>query len=142
MNEETIKNIIEKYKAGASSLEEEKRLLQSAKKMEHPLKKWFDFVKLNQNKIPENFKDTLWESFEAKTKKTQKLKVGLWSVAASITLILSLFVYNMNSNELSESEKSALLEEAKSMFEDEKKEQMIYNKILENDLIIVYTKIN
>ncbi len=142
MNEETIKNIIEKYKAGASSLEEEKRLLHSAKKMEQPLKKWFDFVKLNQNKIPKNFNDSLWESFEAKTKKTQKRKVGLWSVAASITLVLSLFVYNMNSNELSESEKSALLEEARSMFVDDNKEQKIYNKILENDLIIVYTITN
>lgn len=142
MNEEIIKNIIEKYKAGESSLQEEKKLFNTAKKMEEPLKKWSFFVKHNQKHIPENLNEKLWKSFEEKIKKPNKLKIGLFSTAASIALIFSLFFFNTHQNELSESEKSALLEEAKSMFVDENQHQETYNKILENDLIIVYTKTN
>lgn len=142
MNEETIKNILEKYKAAKTSLEEEKKLFCSIQKMDKPLKKWSFFVKQNQNKIPENLNDKLWVSFEEKTKTPHTFNVSLWAMAASLAFLFSVFVYNTYTDEMSESEKSALLEEAKKMFVDKNKEQKIYKKILENDLIIVYTKTN
>ena len=140
MSEENIKNIIKKYTSGTSTLEEEKMLFTSAKKTNESLKIWADFVKQNQKEIPENLNDKLWESFEEKTKKSHKFKIGVLSAAASISLILSLFIYNNNQNTLSETEKQALLNEAKSMFIEPNKEKVIYRKILENDLVIVYTK--
>jgi hypothetical protein len=140
MSEENSNDIIQKYKSGTSSLEEEKLLFNSAEKMEEPLKKLSSFVKQNQKKIPENLNDTLWESFEEKTKKSNKFKIGILSAAASIALIFSLFIYNNNQNTLTETEKQALLNEAKNMFIEADEEKAMYRKILENELVIVYIK--
>jgi len=140
MSEENIKSIIKKYKSASSSLEEEKLLFSSTEKMDEPLKIWTDFVRQNQKKAPENINDTLWASFEEKTKKTNKFKIGVLSAAASIALIFSLFMYNSNQNTLTEIEKQALLNEAKSMFIEADEEKAMYRKILENELVIVYTK--
>lgn len=142
MNEETIKNIIQKYKAGESSLDEEKILFNSVKKTEESIQTWASFVKKSRIISTENLNEKLWKSFEKKTKKLNKFRLGILSAAASIALIFSIFIYNNHQNELSESEKSALLEEARNMFVDENKQQDIYQKILENELIIVYTKEN
>ncbi len=140
MSEENSNDIIQKYKSGTSSLEEEKLLFNSAEKMDEPLKIWADFVKQNQKEIPKNLNDTLWESFEEKTKKSNKFKIGILSAAASIALIFSLFIYNSNQNTLTETEKQALLNEAKNMFIEADEEKAMYRKILENELVIVYIK--
>ena len=140
MSEENSNDIIKKYKSGTSSLEEEKLLFNSAEKMDEPLKIWADFVKQNQKEIPKNLNDTLWESFEEKTKKSNKFKIGILSAAASIALIFSLFIYNSNQNTLTETEKQALLNEAKNMFIEADEEKAMYRKILENELVIVYIK--
>ncbi|MGK0411845.1 MAG: hypothetical protein ACJA1B_000027 [Polaribacter sp.] len=140
MSEENSNDIIKKYKSGTSSLEEEKLLFNSAEKMDEPLKIWADFVKQNQKEIPENLNDKLWESFEEKTKKSNKFKIGILSTAASIALIFSLFIYNNNQNTLTETEKQALLNEAKNMFIEADEEKAMYRKILENELVIVYAK--
>lgn len=142
MNEETIKHIIQKYKAGESSLEEEKILFDSVEKTKESIQTWASFVKKSRITSPENLNEKLWTSFEMKTKKPNKFRIGMFSAAASIALIFSIFIYNNHQNKLSESEKSALLEEARNMFVDENKQQEIYQKILENELIIVYTKVN
>ncbi len=142
MSEENINDIIKKYKAGTSSLEEEKILFNSTDLADDSIKPWASFVKKTKIETPENFNEKLWTSFDAKTKNPSKLKVGVLSAAASIALIFSLLFYNSNKSELSESKKSVLLEEAKSMFADKNKEKAVYKKILENDLIIVYSKTN
>lgn len=139
MSEETIKNIIQKYKAGESSLEEEKHLFNSEEKMEKPFKIWSSFVIQNQNEIPENLNEKLWISFEEKTKRKSKFKITVLSAAASIVFLLSFFFYNNNQSKLKEIEKAALLEEAKRMFNNTDNEEM-YTKLLEDELVIVYIK--
>ena len=62
------------------------------------------------------------------------------SIAASILLILSLVISNLGEREMTNSEKQALLKEAKEMFKDVDTKNEVYNKIVENELVIVYTR--
>jgi hypothetical protein len=140
MSEENSNDIIKKYKSGTSSLEEEKLLFNTNDESEASIKIWSAFVKKNKKEAPENFNNKLWESFEEKTKRSNKFKTGILSAVASIALIFSLFIYNNNQNTLTETEKQALLNEAKNMFIKADEEKVMYRKILENELVIVYTK--
>ncbi|MFK8059670.1 MAG: hypothetical protein AB8B78_06205 [Polaribacter sp.] len=140
MNEENIKNIIQKYKAGETSLAEEKMLFDSVPASEEQLKTLGTFVKKNTISVPENLNDKLWDAFDEKTKKPNKFKLRLFSAAASIALMFSVVFYNSSKNELSESEKEALLNEAISMFENASKTKQNQKVILENELVIVYTE--
>ena len=54
--------------------------------------------------------------------------------------MFSIVFYNSSKNELSESEKEALLNEAISMFENTNQIKENHRVILENELVIVYTK--
>lgn len=138
MKEETINQLILKYKDGATSLKEEQQLLLNAKENQPEIKILADFKDKNQIKTPHNFNDKLWKSFDEKQHKNNRFRIGIFSAAASIVLILSFYFGNLNNNELSNSEKQALLDEAKNMFAaSEKKNQ---NIILETDMVIVYTK--
>ncbi|AOW17448.1 hypothetical protein LPB03_08210 [Polaribacter vadi] len=140
MKEETIKNRIEKYKNGETSLKEEKRLFDEVGENESEIKILAGFVEENKIETPYNLNDKLWNSFEKKTAKKNRFKIGIFSAAASILLLVSLYFGFLNENELSYNEKEALLNEAKSMFSDAEVKQTIHNIIIETDFIIVYTK--
>ncbi|MGY8910284.1 MAG: hypothetical protein ACKVIG_10540 [Flavobacteriales bacterium] len=140
MKEETIKNRIEKYKNGETSLKEEKRLFDEVDENESEIKILAGFIEENKIETPYNLNDKLWNSFEKKTAKKNRFKIGIFSAAASILLLVSLYFGFLNENELSYNEKEALLNEAKSMFSDAEVKQTIHNIIIETDFIIVYTK--
>ena len=140
MKEETIKNRIEKYKNGETSLKEEKRLFDEVDENESEIKILAGFVEENKIEIPYNLNDKLWNSFEKKTAKKNRFKIGIFSAAASILLLVSLYFGFLNNDELSYNEKQALLNEAKSMFSDAEVKQTIHNIIIETDFVIVYTK--
>lgn len=140
MKEETIKNRIEKYKNGETSLKEEKRLFDEVYENESEIKILAGFVEENKIEIPYNLNDKLWNSFEKKTAKKNRFKIGIFSAAASILLLVSLYFGFLNNDELSYNEKQALLNEAKSMFSDAEVKQTIHNIIIETDFVIVYTK--
>lgn len=139
MKEERIKNLIEKYKFGTSSLEEEKLLFENDANDDASIEKISFFIKKNRKQAPENFNEKLWESFEEKTKKPNNFKIRLLAVAASIALLVFIFINNNNQKELTFSEKEALLNEAKSMFVASNDEKA-YNVVFENELVVVYTK--
>ena len=140
MKEETIKNRIEKYKNAETSLKEEKRLFDEVGENESEIKILAGFIEENKIETPYNLNDKLWNSFEKKTAKKNRFKIGIFSAAASILLLVSLYFGFLNENELSYNEKEALLNEAKSMFSDAEVKQTIHNIIIETDFIIVYTK--
>lgn len=140
MKEEHIKDLIKKYKSGTSSLEEEQILYDNSNNANASIQMISSFVKKNKKETPKNFNNKLWESFEKKTNKTKKLRIGLFSAAASIILIISFYISINSKNEMTPNEKEVLLSEAKSMFEDVSQEQIIHNIIIENELIVVYTK--
>lgn len=139
MKEELMNNLIEKYKSGLTSLEEEKTLFESDAITDKSIQKLVTFIKKTKKQAPENFNEKLWVSFEEKTKKPNKYRIGLISAAASLALILSIYMSNNNSNELTIGEKEALLKEAKSMFLATNEEAK-YDVVFENELVVVYTK--
>jgi type II secretory pathway component PulM len=140
MKKETIKNRFEKYKKGETSLKEEKNLFEEVDENQPEIEVLGDFIKRNKIKTPPNLNDTLWNSFENKTAKNNNFKIGIFSAAASILLLVSLYFNTINKDELSNAEKQALLKEAKSMFSDAEVKQTINNIIIETNFIIVYTK--
>lgn len=139
MSNYNSKEILKKYKAGSSTLKEEKFLFNNADEISSEFDLWASFVKKNKKEIPENLNQKLWTSFEEKTKRKSKFKIGILSAAASIVVLLSVFIYNTNQNKLEETKKVALLEEAKRMFNNTDNEEM-YTKLLEDELVIVYIK--
>jgi hypothetical protein len=140
MKEETMNRLIEKYKNGETSLQEEETLFKHVKEDQTALKILGNFRINNQIKTPHNLNERLWESFDKKKGKNNSFKIGFFSVAASIVLLVSLYVGNLNRNKLSNGEKQALLNEAKNMFLEAEVHKTAQYIILESDLIVVYTR--
>jgi hypothetical protein len=139
MKEETISSMFEKYKNGETSLREEQALFSKTHEKESEVNALAGFVKRNQIKTPDHFNKDLWKSFDKKTSKNSRFRIGVFSAAASILLLCSLYFWNISKNEMSYSEKVAVLNEAKSMFAKSSEKEINETIILETDLIIVYT---
>jgi len=139
MKEETIKELFEKYKKGDTSISEEKELFNSVNESQSEIRSLSQFIKNNQIKTPENLNEKLWESFDKKSVRKNKSRIGMYSAAASILLLFSLYFWNVKPKEMTYNEKLTLLNEAKSMFVDTPEKEINRNIILETDLIIVYT---
>lgn len=139
MKEKKIEKLIEKYEAGASTLHEEQFLFDNAENSHSMIEAWFTFVKHNKREAPENFNDTLWDSFQNRTIRKRRFKIGIMSAAASVILIIALFIGNPGQKKISYIEKEALLNQALNMFVSAEQVQAQYNIIYESDLIIIYT---
>jgi len=139
MKEDDFDELLEKYKKGKSSLNEENLLFDSINSSS--LEPWVTFVKNNKIKCPKAFNDTLWNSFERRTNNKRKIKIALMSAAASVFLLILLFVGNLGQNKLNDSEKKVLLDQAIDMFicksQTKPQERIIY----ENELLIIYTSV-
>jgi len=140
MNEENIKNIVQKYKAGNSNLKEENALFNSEDNKEDSIKLWASYVKKNKITTPVNLNDKLWLSFEKNHKSKPKIKLWLFAAAASIVLLFATYINSIDENRMSYSEKQALLNEAKNMIATTDQNDYIHHIILENELVVVYTK--
>jgi len=133
------KKLVEKYKEGHSTLSEEKFLFDNAKYSEDGLEAWSSFVKKNKTEIPNDFNETLWQSFQNKKTKKRRLFARITTVAASILLLISLFISNLGQKELSYSEKEVLLNQAINMFTDTNQKEIQQSVFYENEIIIIYT---
>ena len=134
MKEDNINRLIEKYKSGETSLEEEKILFEEEFTSDDSIKKWIEFAKKQKQSTPENFNDTLWESFQKKKQGRARMFATVISVAASIILLLILVINKSGQAKLDYAKKQALLEEARSMFK-ESQSHIIY----EDEFIQIYT---
>lgn len=141
MSEEHINNLIKKYKEGESSLEEEEFLFETVDESNPEMKSVSIFVKKSKIFAPSNLNNKLWESFEKRNNKSKRLKIGIFSAAASIVLISTLLITSFSGNQLTYNEKEALLNEAKNMFLEFDKSKSEYSVLVENDLLIVFTRI-
>ncbi|MBU3011606.1 hypothetical protein KO506_09345 [Polaribacter vadi] len=140
MSEEHINNLIKRYKAGESSLEEEKLLFDAVDESNPEMKSVATFIQNNRITAPNNLNDKLWGSFEKRRSKSKRLKIGIFSAAASIALLVTFYINIDHQNKLSISEKQALLNEAKNMFSDVNSSENQHRIILESDLVVVYSK--
>ncbi len=141
MKEKKIEKLTEKYEAGASTLHEEQFLFDNADNSRSMIEAWSSFVKRYKRKAPENFNDTLWDSFQNRTIRKRRFKIGIMSAAASVILIIALFIGIPGQKKLSYNEKEALLNQAQNMFIDSEQEIIKGNIIYEDEMIIIYTSI-
>jgi len=134
MKEDNINRLIEKYKSGETSLEEEKILFEEEFTSDDSIKKWIEFAKRQKQSTTENFNDTLWESFQKKKQGSGRMFTAVISVAASILLLLFFVLNKSGQDKMDYAQKQALLEEARSMFK-ESQSHIIY----EDEFIQIYT---
>lgn len=139
MKEDRIERLIEKYNQGSSTLNEEQFLFDNAKNLEPSLEAWSTFVKNNKLEAPENFNDILWESFLNKKIRKRKIFVGIMSAAASVILLISLFIANVEQKKFNYSEKEALLNQAIDMVSNLDLSETPKSILYEDDMIIVFT---
>ena len=139
MEEDKIDDIIKKYEEGNSTLTEEQFLFDNSTNTESSLEKWSVFVKSNKVEIPKDFNNTLWDSFENKKNNKRKILIRTLSAAASIIILISIFIGYPKQKELDYAEKKALLNEAIQMASNSGTEEIEQNIIYENDIIIIYT---
>lgn len=135
MNKERFEELIEKYEQGESTLLEEKIISSNTENANNNFRAWFKFVQHNKKNVPEDLQDSIWESIQKKRTVTRRLRFGVMSAAASILLIISVAVFSPFDNIQSYKKKEALLNEALSMFEENKME---VRPVYEDDMIIIY----
>lgn len=138
MKEEHIKKLTELYKNGETSLNEEVEFYTSIECKNHNYSDLAKYIHQEKVDVPENLNEKLWIDFDEKISEKKSPKIWRWSIAVSI-LVLFGFYINSEYQHQKEMEKQALLEEAKNMF-DTYYEEEGYKKILENELVVVYTK--
>ena len=139
MKEDEINKLIEKYKEGESTLDEEQFLLDHVDESEPSLKLWSTYVNNTKIQVPEHFNDSLWKSFEKRKAKKRKVFVAGIMAAASILLLISLLLTKSTNKELDYAEKEALLHQALMMVSDSDTHETQQNIIYENEMIIIYT---
>lgn len=144
MKEHKLQELIDKYKAGQTSLSEEQALLQQFESLPPEMKAWAKFVEKKKIEAPEGLNDRLWDSFEKKKTKTKsKTKtsgnlLAVISIAASVTLMVSVFAlwnHSKQESSMSYAEKQAQLNQAMDMF-SQPTEDILY----ENEMIVIYTQ--
>ena len=139
MKDKEIEQLIEKYEAGDSSLQEEQFLFDNAENSK--IEAWSAFAQRNKVEAPNHFNDNLWESFQKRTIKKRRFKIRIISAAASIILIIALSVGNLGEKELTYNEKADLLAQALSMFPDTEQEVAQKSIIYEDDIVVIYASV-
>ncbi len=118
---------------------EEQFLFDHIKNSELSLEAWSTFVKNNKRETPNNFNDTLWESFQNKKIRKRKRFVGIMSAAASVIILISHYIASPKQKELSYSEKEDLLNQALNMVSNSEPSEIQQSIIYENEIVIIYT---
>ncbi|KGK28837.1 hypothetical protein EL45_18655 [Cellulophaga sp. E6(2014)] len=139
MEENKAERIIKKYKEGQSTLSEEQFLFDNTENLKPSMKAWSTFVKNNKTTTPKDFNEHLWESFQNKKNKKRKVLIGALSVAASVSVLMALFLTHPAPEELNYSEKEALLNIAREMVNQTDLAEIEERVIYENDIVIIYT---
>ncbi|MFB6317707.1 hypothetical protein [Saccharicrinis sp. FJH54] len=136
---ENIDKLIKKYEAGESSLAEEKFLRDHAGQADSDHKPWFTFMQKTHQEVPQNLEKAVWKAVQYRRKRKRRINTGFLTAAASVAILLSLFVYNPQKHRLSYREKEAVLNEALSMFSAHNTTpQEAQNVLYEDDMIVIY----
>lgn len=141
MNEKEIEKLTKEYEAGTSTLQEEQFLFDNAENSNSINEAWSTFVKRNRIEAPEDFNDKLWKSFQKRTVRKHRFKIGIISAAASVILIIALSIGNFGQKELSYNEKEALLHQALDMFSEPEHEVTQESILYEDEIIIIYASL-
>ena len=135
MNQEQKKKLLEAYELGETSSHDESSLMESAG--ETVYEPWFAFKKQHTSQIPEDLEDQVWDNIQLNERKKRVKIYGSLLAAASVCILISLFIFNKPQPEMSLAEKTAVLKEALAMSPSAVTQQEV---IYEDDIIIIYTE--
>jgi len=140
MEKGKFKDLMEKYAAGHSTLEEEELLIKNSKPNDQIGTQWFSYVKGKKKNPAAQLNATIWEVIKKKEKgkQTRKLVISGMSIAASLLFLLFYFRPAPIPETKSLAEKQALLSEALSMFENNANKPNNKKVLYEDNLIIIY----
>ena len=137
MNNRKSDDLIEKYLAADSTLEEEDKLFNSDNQLPG-IKEWSTYIIQKRKKAPSHLKDSIWATIQTRKRKKQWFLVGLSGVAASFALSITIFIYSTVNMHSDYKKKEALLNEALSMFSDDQPIPEKQGIIYEDDMVIIY----
>ena len=141
MSKEKSDDLIKKYFAAKTSLEEEEELFNTINQ-QPGIEAWATFIRKNRKKAPPNLKGSVWAAIQTRKRKKQRFLVSLSGVAASIVLLVSFLIYNTSNRDIEYNEKAVLLNEALSMFPDENQTRLKQDVIYEDGMIVIYFESN
>ncbi|AEL28711.1 hypothetical protein [Cyclobacterium marinum] len=141
MEKGIFKELMKKYAAGHSTLEEEAFLIKNLTDKKSLETQWLRYVN-GKKKIPAaDLNAKVLEAINKKEKKSQsrKLVAGFMSIAASLLLLLIFFRPEPIPETKSLAEKEALLKKALAMFDNNSINKKNKKVLYEDDLIIIYS---
>ncbi|MEM9325275.1 MAG: hypothetical protein AAGA85_06455 [Bacteroidota bacterium] len=135
-------NLIDKYLAAETTLEEEETLF-DGKNQQPGIAEWATYRNRKRNKAPSNLPDTIWSTIQKRRRNRQRMLIGLPAVAASIAFVVFALIYDAGDQQVAPrpityDEKEALLHEALSLFSEEQPTTSKQNVIYEDDVVIIY----
>ncbi len=142
MNREQVDELLEKYEQGLASQEEMDLLMEQFEDSWTGPGVWFNYLRLQKKKAPENLNYQVWSAIQSQEKKKNRKITLFISAAASLAILISLIFISpslRNQKEMTYEEKAAKLEEALSLI-SENNEQADRKIIYEDEIIVIYTE--
>lgn len=142
MNREQVDELLEKYEQGLASQEEMDLLMEQFEDSRSGPGVWFNFLRLQKKKAPENLNHQVWSTIQSQEKNKNRKITLFISAAASLAILISLIFISpslRNQKEMTYEEKAAKLEEALSLI-SENNEQADRKIIYEDEIILIYTE--
>lgn len=140
MSNKENKNLLNKYLEAESSIEEEKQLLRGQND-DPAMDSWFRFVNESKTKAPAGLNDKILASIESRNNSKHRFMNWGYGIAASITLIIGIILFQSRDND-DYLEKEALLNEALSMFPEPEQQHTDRTILYEDEMIIIYVASN
>lgn len=141
MNLEQDDKLLQKYKEGASSIEEEYHLREIFSQSSEKSSAWFKFVSNARRKVPTGIEDIVLNSIETHRKRYKRTLYSIISAAAIvIILVVSVLFSPFQTKEMSYAEKLAVLVEVNNMFESEMVDDKEKDILYEDETIILFIK--
>lgn len=130
-----IEKLIEKYKAGETTLEEESFLFENVSDVDTEMSTWFKYAKQKKKAATPVLKEKIWASI---SKKSVRFRIGVFSAAASVLLLVFFFINDIRQEKLDYKQKEATLKEALAMLSEPEIMPSKKNIIYEDELVIIY----
>jgi len=142
MNREQVDELLKKYEQGLASQEEMDLLMEQFEDSRTGPGVWFNYLRLQKRKAPEDFNKQVWSAIQSQEKKEKQKTLLFISAAASLAILISIIFISpslRNQKEMTYEEKAAKLEEAQSLL-SEHNGQTDRKIIYEDEIILIYTE--
>ena len=137
MKKEPSDDLIRKYLAGETSLDEEEVLISTEGKSPDAYT-WFTYASRTRRKARPGLNDSIRTVIQNRKKRNQRFLFTVYGIAASIAIFLLVSNYQPSDTNAEYKKKEALLNEALSLFPEEKTVPASRNIVYEDEMVIIY----